>query len=164
MMRNFAIPSRDDAWLMTRREKCCLTFLMNTASSLMESKDDLADRLEKIENGKERMESLATESLNLLNDIRSTIPEKQRNSLANTAEDYEMRLVPKFTPKKTSVVVCGEDFKTLVDAAQTKCASCAELNEECHECKLFQLLTTILPLDRYDTTMLCPYNMARWED
>lgn len=163
-MRNFVHPSRDDAWLMTRGEKMCLTFLMNTASSLAEAQDDLADRLSKIENGKERMEALVKGSIELLNDVRMTIPEKQRNNLANTADDYEMRLVPKFTPKKTSVVVDGENFKALVDAAQVKCTDCTELNEDCRKCRLFQILATVVPLDRYDSTMLCPYNMAEWRD
>ena len=29
-------------------------------------------------------------------------------------------------------------------------------------CELYRLLTTILPLDKYEGTQLCPYNMATW--
>ena len=160
----FVHPSRADAWDMTRNEKISLMFLMNTVSALQEAKKDLAARLTQIEHGEERMAALAKESMDLLTEIRQTVPERQRNSLANTATDYEMRLLPKMTPRKTSVVVEKEDFRQLVDAAQTQCRECTEDNEACRQCKLYQLLTVVLPLDRYDGTFLCPYNMAEWSN
>lgn len=161
-MMTFKNPSREDAWNLTRTEKMSLTFLMNAASALAEAKDDLADRLGRIDGGRERMEKLVEESLSLLTDVRMTIPEKQRQNLANTAMDYEMRMVPKLTPTSTNVIVQKEEFRAMVDAAQEKCGACADLNEECGKCKLFRLLTVVLPLDSYDGTILCPYNRAEW--
>jgi len=162
----FTIPSRADAWDMTRREKAALTFLMNLTSSLVDAQDDLADRLTKIDGGSELMKQLADGSVKLLTEVRRTIPEKQRTSLANTAADMEMRLQPKMTPSKTCVVMQKEDFRTLVDSAQTACTECVRDSEECRECKLFNLLVTVLPLDSYDGTSLCPYSklIHQWEN
>ena len=164
MSQQFLNPSREDAKDMTRMEKACLTFLMNAASALMEAKDDLAERLKMIDGGQELMDTVADGAMKLLTEVRMTIPERQRTSLANTAKDYEMRLIPKMTPSKTCVVVQKEDFRSLVDAAQVKCSDCTELNENCGNCDLFRLLQTVLPLDAYDTTFLCPYNRAEWEN
>ena len=164
MKEKFVHPSREDAWDMTRNEKASLTFLMNAASALVDAKTDLADRLTKIDGGTELMAQIADGCLKLLTEVRMTIPERQRMSLANTARDYEMRLVPKMTPSKTCVVVQKEDFRHLVDAAQAKCVECAELNEDCGKCELFRLLQIVLPLEAYDTTFLCPYNRAEWEN
>lgn len=160
----FVHPSRTDAKDMTRREKASLTYLMNATSALVEAKEDLAERLEMIDGGAEMMEQLADGSVKLLTEVRKTIPERQRTSLANTANDYEMRLVPKMTPSRTCVVVQKEDFRQLVDAAQEKCTACAELNEDKHKCELFKLLQNVVPLEAYDTTILCPYNRAEWEN
>lgn len=160
----FENPSRPDAWDMTRTEKTSLTFLMNAAASLNEAKEDLAERLKKIDGGPELMDQLAEGSIKLLNEVRMTIPERQRQSLANTACDYEMRLVPKMTPRTTNVIVQKEEFRSLVDAAQVRCTSCAEMNENKGQCDLFRLLQVVLPLEAYDTTLLCPYNRAEWEN
>ena len=162
----FANPSREDAWDLTRNEKMCLTFLTNTASALAESKDGLSERIDRIEHGQDRIDRLVSDSLELLNDIRMTVPEKQRVSLVNTANDYEIRLTPKYTPSSHNVIVQKEDFRTLVDAAQAKCVECTDDNEECRKCKLFNLLVTVLPLDSYDGTFMCPYSQLihQWEN
>ena len=164
MGQKFVYPSREDARDLTRNEKSSLTHLMNATSSLNEAKDDLAERLKMIDGGPELMDQLAAGSVKLLTEIRMTIPERQRNSLANTAKDYEMRLVPKFTPSTTNVIVPKEEFRNLVDAAQVKCVDCMEPNENKHRCELFKLLQVVLPLEAYDTTFLCPYNRAEWEN
>lgn len=159
---SFATPSRPDAVELKRDEKMVLTFLTNTASALAETKDGLWDRLGMIEGGREKMNQVVTDALDLLQEIRMTIPERQRKSLARTAQDYEIRLTPKFTPSAHNVVVEKEDFRKLVDAAQVKCRECVDDCEECKRCSLYQLLTVVLPLDSYDGVMLCPYNMAVW--
>ena len=164
MSSHFVNPSRPDAKDMTRPEKAALTFLMNVASAFADAREDLRDRLQMIEGGQELMDTIADGSIKLLTEIRMTIPEKQRTSLANTAKDYEMRLVPKMTPSKTCVVVQKEDFRSLVDAAQARCNLCTDMNEDKEKCSLFQLLKIVLPLDAYDTTLLCPYNRAEWEN
>ena len=163
-MKKFAIPSRDDAWDLTRGERASVTFLMNAASAIIDAKEDLSDRLKAIDGGEELMDQVAEGCVKLLTEVRRTIPERQRTSLANTAEDYEMRLVPKLTPSKTSVIVQKEDFRCLVDAAQAKCRQCVEDSRGAKQCDLYKLLVTILPLDEYPEMNLCPYNMAWWEN
>ena len=160
----FVNPSREDAWDLTRKEKACLQFLAHAASALEEAKTDMAARLEKVENGTERMAKVAKDAIRLLTDLRMTVPEKQRTSMINTAKDYEVRLTPKFTPTTHNVVVQKEDFRQLVDAAQAKCTDCTLDNEECRKCELYRLLVNVLPLDTYDGVYLCPYNMAEWEN
>lgn len=163
-MTMFANPSRADAWALTRHEKMSMMFLMNTVSALIDSKEDLADRLKRIDGGTERMATLADTSMGLLDDLRTTIPTNQRVNLNNTAKDYEMRLVPKMTPNKTNVVVQKEEFRKLVNAAQVKCRECTLNDEECKQCELYQLLTVILPMEKYNALNLCPYMIADWEN
>ena len=159
---SFVKSSRTDAKELTRNEKMLITFLTNTVSALAETKDGLTDRVSMIEGGQEKLDRLVEDSLDLLNEVRLTIPENQRRSLARTAMDYEIRLTPKFTPSTHNVVVEKEDFRKLVDSAQVRCRECVDDSEECRKCDLFQLLTVVLPLDGYEGTMLCPYNMAEW--
>lgn len=161
-MKTFARPSREDAWDLTRNEKSAMLFLMNTVSELAEAKDKLAYRISKVDGGTETIDRLVTDSMELLERVRETIPERQRISLVNTAKDYQIRLIPKFTPSTHNVVVMKEDFRQLVDAAQIKCRECVDDYKECRKCKLFKLLTVILPLEAYDVTSLCPYNLAEW--
>jgi len=162
----FVNKSREDAVKLTRREQMCMTFLMNAASALAEAKDDMKDRLGMIDGGQDMMDTLVDGSMKLLTEVRMTIPEHQRTHLANTARDYEMRLVPKFTPSKTNVIVQKEEFRKLVDAAQRRCLECADTYEEAEKgCDLFRLLTTILPLDDYSVLKpwdRCPYDQAEW--
>lgn len=158
----FAIPSRADARDLSRREKMSITFLMNATSSLADAKDELNGRLDMIDGGHELMDRLVEDSQKLLTEVRKTIPERQRTHLANTANDFEMRLVPKMTPAKTSVVMQKEEFRELVNAAQVKCRECLDDGQECKQCKLYQLLTVVLPMDEHEDGMLCPYNMAEW--
>ena len=160
----FATPSREDAWDVTRPEKLSILFLMNTVSSMMDSRDELRDRVSRIEGGPEMMDTMCEVSEKLLTEIRRTIPEKQRHNINNISKDMEMRMVPKATPSKTTVLMQKEEFRALVDAAQEKCLLCTDDSEECKACKLYQLLTVVLPMDRYDAGNLCPYNMAGWEN
>ena len=160
----FARPSRDDAWDLKRNEKTALTFLTNTVRALTDGKNVLAGRLSRIEDGQEMIDRLVADSHELLERVRETIPERQRLNLVRTANDYEIRLVPKYTPGTNNVVVQKDDFRQLVDAAQIKCRECIDDCNECRKCKLFKLLTVILPMDTYDGTLLCPYNLAEWEN
>lgn len=157
----FENPSRSDARELTRNEKTTLTFLTNALSALAETKDGLADRMKMLDKGPETIERLVKEALDLLNEIRTTIPEKQRINLVNTAKDFEIRLVPKFTPTNHNVLVPKEEFRTLVNSAQARCKECAEDNESCKACDLYQLLTVVLPMDDYKWHNLCPY-VAEW--
>ena len=164
MAVNFVVPSREDAWDVTRQEKMSILFLMNTVSAMMDSRDELKDRVGKIDGGAELMDTMVDSSEKLLTEIRKTIPTDQRMSINNISKDMEMRMVPKMTPSKTTVLVQKEDFRQLVDSAQVKCRDCTEDNVECRECGLFKLLKVVVPLDTYDGTFLCPYNMAGWEN
>lgn len=76
--------------------------------------------------------------------------------------DYEMRLTPKLTPTTSRIIMEKEEFRELVDIARTKCHDCTEDNDSCAKCRLFKLLTSILPLDDYNGGLLCPYNLGEW--
>ena len=160
----FVNPSREDAWPVTRSEKLSILFLMNTVSAMMDSREELKDRVSRINGGPEMMETMCEVSERLLTEIRMTIPTAQRHNINNISKDMEMRMVPKATPSKTMVLMQKEEFRELVDAAQEKCLLCTDDSEECKACKLYQILTVVLPLDRYEAGNLCPYNMAGWEN
>jgi len=164
MAGRFAVPSREDAWDVTRQEKMSILFLMNTVSSMMDSREELKDRVSRIDGGAELMDTMVDSSEKLLTEIRRTIPEDQRVSINNISKDMEMRMVPKMTPSKTTVLMQKEDFRNLVDAAQVKCRECTDDSEQCNACGLFKLLKVVVPLETYDSTFLCPYNLAGWEN
>ena len=155
-------PSREDAVRLNRTEKMSMITLAYVATVLEDMRNDLRDRLGMVPNGPVLMQSASEYTDILLNELRMTVPVEQRMNLQNTAQEYEIRLVPKATPSKTSVVMQKEEFRELVDHARVKCTDCMESDEECVNCKLFKLLTVLLPLDDYHNGMLCPYNMGEW--
>lgn len=155
-------PSREDAVRMTRTEKMAMLSMAHAATILDETQDELKNRLGMVERGAERLHALSEGADELLHDIRLTMPEEQRHHLQNTAMDYECRLVPKATPGSTNVIMGKEEFRELVDWARTKCRDCADSDEECTACRLYKLLTSVLPLDEYHNSLLCPYNLGEW--
>lgn len=155
-------PSRDDAVRLTRQEKMSMIVLAYVATCVDELQKELADRLKMIRQGEDRAHMLSTAVDELLNDLRLTIPMNQRLNLQNTAKDNEIRLTPKLTPTSTNVIMQKEEFKDLVDLARAKCRDCMDDDKACEKCRLFQLLTVLLPLDDYHDGMLCPYNLGEW--
>lgn len=155
-------PSREDAVRLNRSEKQSMIVLAYVATVFDDMQAELADRLQMVENGPQLMRILSEDAYHILNELRMTIPVNQRINLQNTACEYEIRLTPKATPSKTTVIMQKDEFKELVDFARTKCVDCTESDTECGKCKLFQLLTAVLPLEDYKGGMLCPYNLGEW--
>lgn len=162
VVKNFARDSRPDAVRLSRTEKMGMILLAHAATSLDDLQTDLSDRLGMVENGTERLRKLSHDVDGLLDDLRVTMPENQRRHLQNTAMDYEMRLSPKAQPSTTNVLMEKEEFRELVECARVKCMDCTLDDSECESCKLFRLLTVVLPMDDYHDGMLCPYNLAGW--
>lgn len=93
-----------------------------------------------------------------------TIPEKQRRQIQNAANDMEVRLVPKLTPRKISLVLEEGIAKELVNAAQARCKyECVPDLDGDRNCELCKLLEAVVPLEKYESTT-CPYWRAEWED
>lgn len=155
-------PSRPDAVRLKRNEKLSMLHMMYAVTVIDDLKTDICDRIEMIQDGMERLDRIAKESDALLNELRVTIPENQRIAMQHTAEDYEIRLTPKATPSENNVIITKEEFRELVDAAKTKCMDCTLDDEECSKCKLYQLFTSVVPLDNYNALNLCPYNLGGW--
>ena len=157
-------PSRDDAVRLNRHEKMGMISLAYIATVLEDMQTEMRSRFEMIPQGTERLLWVSDETDKLLNELRETIPIEQRLNLQNTAQEYECRLAPKLTPFKTNIVMQKDEFKELIDLARAKCIDCMDSDTECEKCKLFKLLTVILPLDDYHDGMLCPYNMGEWKN
>lgn len=155
-------PSRDDAVRLTRQEKMSMIVLAYVATCLEDLQKELKDRIDMVPAGMPLLLEASQNTDILLDELRKTVPIEQRMNLQNTAQEYEIRLTPKATPSKTNVVMQGSEFKDLVDLARTKCVDCMESDTACEKCKLFKLLTVLLPLDDYHDGMLCPYNMGEW--
>ena len=160
--RQMLEPSREDAVRLTREEKLAMLWLANADATLEEVQTSMADRLTMLPDGPERMKKLAQEADDLLAEIRLTIPINQRMNLENTRNDFEVRLTPKMTPMVTNVIMTKDEFKQLIDVAREKCHDCTEDDVSCEKCRLFTLLTSILPLDDYHDRLLCPYNLGEW--
>lgn len=147
-----------------RSEKVAMLMLMSTVSSMTYAQDDLKQRLETMPDGAERMKNLLDTAMKFLEDVRETIPDHQRMNLVRTATEYEIRMVPKLSPKKACVVVEKEDLRVLVDGAQeARCTACVLDGKESRGCRLAQALENVLPMEEYDGVM-CAYNMAPWEN
>ena len=161
----FLNPSRPDAEVLTSGEKAEMLFFVNAVSLIHDANDRLKNRIAMVENGPERIKRIADESYQLLEDIRVTIPEKQRRNLRNISMDMEIRMVPKMSPKHSNVIMTEDNFRELVNAARAKCKECTLDEDECQTlCDLFELLAAILPISEYKSGFLCPYNLANWGD
>lgn len=164
IIRRLMDPSREDAVRLRRNEKMAMLHFMYAVTTLDDLQKDICDRLEMTGDGKSRLRTLAEEADKLLNEVRLTIPENQRMGIQNIADDCEMRVIPKATPGSASIIMSYDEFKELVDAARAKCKECILDDEECEKCELFQLLTSVLPMDDYHSMNLCPYNLGEWKN
>ena len=162
MVKKLLNPSRPDAVRLRRSEKMALFQLMYVASVLEDIRVDLAERLTMIPDGQKRMDEFTKTADELLSELRVTAPENQRISMQNTATDYEMRLTPVTTPCSDNVLLTKEEFRELVDSARVRCRECTDDDSECEKCGLYQLLTSILPMESYHSLNLCPYNLGEW--
>lgn len=162
MKKPYEIPEEDRRRL-TRTEMHSMERLMNLVHSLVYAKDDLAERLETIPSGKQRMNMAVGHFRSLMWDLSGTIPAKQQKNLDNVVQDMKMQIVPKMTPTPVTVTLSKAVAMELVDAAQIKCARCAEFNEQSEKCKLRKLLETVVPLESY-SGLMCPYSRSKWED
>ena len=155
-------PSREDAVTLTRTEKMGMLLLAYMATLGEDLQNDLKSRLEMIDGAPEKMQTVADLTDWLLRECRKTIPQNQRKSLQNTVHDYEVRMVPKATPSTTNVIMEKEEFREIIDIAREKCRSCADDDTECTKCRLYKILTSVLPMEDYHGGLLCPYNLGEW--
>ena len=164
MKEPYELPDEQCERLKRMEQQACQMLLV-CVSSMRYVREDLKDRLECVPSGTQRMNMLIGQIESLTRDIMGTVSDKQRYHLQNIVKDMENRLMPKFTPTNTSVVMTKDEAKMLVDAAQEHCIPCMKDCEECRSCKLYNLMTAIVPLDNYDSTM-CPYSNTHkeWEN
>jgi len=160
----YTFPSRPDAVRLRRTEREAMFYLMFVVHTLIDVQKDLNERLDMVDNGQERFSDLAKKADALLQEIRTTIPENQRDVLQRTIEDCKIRMVPKTMPDGNVVIVPKETFRTLVDSAKVRCNDCIYDDTECEQCDLFQLFTTVMPMDDYHIVNLCPYNLGVWKN
>ena len=160
----FELPN-EECIRATRDEMACIRIVLIASSELNYAREDLKQRLSIVPDGNERMNRLADEMTELFKDILGTISDKQRRTLRNSANDYEMRLVPKMTPGFSGLSFTKDDVKTLVSAAREKCKFCTLAGREIHDCDLYGILETYIPLDNYgNEEIVCPYNYQEWAD
>ena len=162
MKEPFHMPEEDRIRL-NRAERDYMELLIHAELIVKSGLVDLSERLSVVPEGKARMADVHNRLDCLFKDIAGTIPEKQRRGLLNYTKDTRMQIVPKLTPSETYVTIYKQDAEELVDAAMEKCLSCTELNDECRDCKVRNILEVVVPLNRYDG-LLCPYSRAEWEE
>ena len=155
-----------DCERLNRKQMGAVLRMYNLLSDESYFSEDMVSRLEMIPNGKRRMHMALGQMRSIVNDITGTIPVEQCKRIHGTMKDYESRLVPKFTPTHTSIVLEKDMAKMLVDYARAECKSCVKDGEECRQCKLYKLLVGVIPCDDYESgnRFLCPYSNSEWAD
>ena len=132
-------------------------------SDLMYTKEDLAERLDIIPDGRQRLDEAINDVSEIVKELISTGPEAQKKQLYSTIKDYKVELVPKFTPSPANIIMTKKQAKKLIDIAQEKCKACVEDPDSALKCPIYQVLETTAPLDSYDS-LICPYSIAEWAD
>lgn len=153
-----------DCERMTRPEFEAMRCLLGAVSYIAHASEDLQKRLECIPRGRQRMAMAKGAISAVANDLIGTMTVAQCRQMQNVMSDMELRMVPKMTPKKTSVVMPKESAMALIDSAKARCAMCAAEGEEIRQCGLYQILEGLIPLDSYGDGLLCPYALAEWEE
>lgn len=159
----FELPD-DQCERLTRTEMHSVQWLLNAVSTLRYAETDLANRLACVPSGNQRLRLAIGQLGSLLKDVLGTVSDRQRRQIRNTANDMEVRLVPKLTSQKVNVVLDGEIARELVDAAQAKCHwECVPELDGNRSCELCKILEAVVPLEDY-SSVSCPYWRAEWED
>ena len=159
----FELPD-DQCERLTKTEMHSVQWLLNAVSTLRYAETDLKKRLECVPSGNQRLRLAIGQLGSLLRDVLGTVSDRQRRQIRNTAQDMEVRLVPKLTAQKASIVLDEETARELVDAAQAKCRwECVPDFEGDRKCDLCKILEAVVPLENYDSVS-CPYWRAEWED
>ena len=133
-------------------------------SELAYAKDDLKERLKTVPNGTARMNMLLGNCTSLFKDILGTITDKQRKTLRNSAQDYEIRLTPKLSPESSSLAVSKKDLTVLINCARERCKFCVLDGKQCKFCELYKILEIVTPLDDYGDGIACPYAYSEWQN
>ncbi len=168
-----APPDRDPrrVWLeekdcerLTRPEFNALRCMLIVVSFCVDAKKDLQKRLDLIPYGRKRMNCALGAIKALMDDIIGTITRAQAQQIQNTMTDMEVKITPKMMPISQTVIMDLDLAKGLMDCAKEKCTGCTEDGESCKKCKLYKIMEATTPLDDYGNGMLCPYNLAEWEE
>lgn len=167
------VPERDPrrVWLpedqcerMGRAEFNAVRAMLIVVSFCVEAKRDLQHRLELIPHGKRRMNMALGAIQAIMNDIIGTMTRAQAQQIRNTMSDMEVKITPKMMPIAQTVLMDLQTAKDLTDCAREKCRICAEDGDSCRKCKLYQVMEATTPLEDYGNGLLCPYNLADWEE
>lgn len=156
----------DQCERLNRKQMGATLRILNLLSDEAYFSKDMIPRLECIPNGIRRMRLALGQMRAIVNDILGTIPAEQCKRIKGTMDDYESRLVPKYTPKHTTLVLPKDQAKALIDFARETCKTCVKDSEECRSCELYDLLVATIPCDDFGESgsYLCPYSRSEWED
>jgi len=166
-------PERDPrrVWLdekdcerLNRAEYNALRALLIVVSFAVDAKKDLWNRLQCIPFGRQRMAAALGALRAVLDDIIGTITRAQAQQIQNTMHDMDVKITPKLMPVGQTVIMDLDLAKDLTDCAKQMCVGCTEDGESCRECKLYKIMEATTPLEDYGNGMLCPYNLAEWEE
>lgn len=149
---------------LNRAEFEAVRCLLGAVSYTATAAESLGKRLECVPYGKQRMAMILGGLRAMSDDLIGTVPVNQCRQLRNTMNDFDMRMVPKYTSMNQNVILEKTLAKGLIDTAMEKCKGCVEDSVSCRECALYKVLEGFLPLDNYDSGMLCPYSLSEWLD
>lgn len=163
MKKPYMLPD-EDCERLNRFEMQSVRMLLSALSVAAGAQKELAQRLECVPYGRQRMRMAVGSLRSVVNDLIGTVSRKQCKQIQGTMNDFEMRLLPKLTPGSTNIIMTKEQGKALMDCARWQCNDCVKDGEEARKCKLYQLLESTTPMDEYGDGLLCPYALAEWRD
>lgn len=149
-----------DCERLNRTEMQSVRWLLAALNSCVLAQKDLDKRLECIPEGKRRFRLMTGQLRAIANDLIGTTPTNQCRQIRNTMTDMDLRLTPKMTPVGNRVVLDVYDLSYIVQHAQKDdelCQTCIRTGDECRECKLYQIMSAIAPLEDWGSGMMCPY-------
>ena len=79
-------------------------------------------------------------------------------------QDMDVKITPKSIPVGRTVIMDLDLAKDLTDIAREKCTVCTEDGISCRQCRLYQIMEATTPLEDYGNDLMCPYNLAQWEE
>lgn len=151
---------------LTARQLVDMKLFYAFENMILGFKESFADRLDCVPYGKERL-NMAYGGLHaLLDDLMGTITEAQKKAIESSFHDYVAKLVPVYGVQHAKVILNTDQLENLLNSARLSCVlqKCTEDGNNCRKCQLYQTFESVIPLNNYGDSLICPYYCTELED
>lgn len=151
-----------DCIRMKRSEFEATRMLLGALRFIEIAVEDLKDRMGMIPDGEARTNAGLKQMNDVATDIIGTMTVTQCKQVWRTQSDMIFKLTPKLAQNSPNVLMEKDVAKGLIDIAMEKCRDCVEDGTSCQQCKLYQVLEAVSPMEEY-SDIRCPYAITFWE-